>query len=83
MKLKLRHTNVAIQPYQSYRTRAHGKAVRLLHEAFKTHVVLLFRLRIVSDQILHIVESGGLTEEEGGRGERSFGEQGAAVGFML
>ena len=37
----LQHTNLAIQPYQSYCTRAHRKAIRLLHEALKTHEVSL------------------------------------------
>ena len=46
--LRFRHTNIAIQPYQSYRTRAHRTAIRTLHRAIKTHIVLLFRLRIVS-----------------------------------
>ncbi len=32
-------TNKDIQPYQSYCTRAHGKAVRILHLAIETHSV--------------------------------------------
>jgi len=39
VKLKLWYTNIAIQPYQSYRTRAHRTAIRTLHEAIKTHTV--------------------------------------------